>query len=925
MNTYANTPPSAHDTHVPAMSEDVVNVPGGVLLHLATGFLDVRFVAEPIIKVQFAPDRRALDESTIIDWGGEPAEPVPVTIRDAKGFITVASSSLQARISREDGAVQFLTPNGKAILSEAPGGRTLTPTDDAGKPAFNVRQVWLGEPNEALYGLGQRQIGALNIKGLDLQLWQHNTNVVVPFLVSSKGYGILWDNTSYSRFGDITDFGAIPPENLIDANGNSGGLSQSPLDGSKPPVLAPIIGPGTSPGQGGRRYRRIHSTLWTGAITAPVTGEYQLQTFSDGGIKVWFDGAKIIDHWRQGWLADIDQVRVHMTAGQRYPIRIEWNTEQGSHLTFKWKLPPSDENTSLWSQIGDGVNYSFVYGPKLDDVVAGYRFLTGRATMAPQWAFGLWQSRQRYETSQQSLDVVNEFRQRQIPFDNIVQDWLYWPKDAWGSHQFDPTRFPDPEAWIKSIHDQHAHLMISVWGKFYPGSDNFKALNSAGYLYQPDLTEKIRDWIGYPYTFYDAFNPGARAMFWSQLDKDLFQKGVDAWWMDASEPDLAQGTPVLETQLRLLDKTALGSGPRMLNGYALMNSMGIYQGQRQSAPNQRVFTLTRSGFAGMQHYGAAVWSGDVTSTWSGLKKQIPAGLGISISGYPYWTTDTGGYTMQNKFSAKNPLPQDLDEWRELNARWFEFSTFCPILRVHGELQPREMWTLGDGSPAYLAELKFDHLRYQMLPYIYSLAGHVNLRGGSFMRPLVMDYPDDLAARDLTDEYLFGPGLLVAPITDYQARNRQVYLPKAPWYDFWTGRSVGSGIQNADAPLDSIPLYVRAGSIIPFGPDRQYVAEKPADPITLYVYEGRDGQFSLYEDDGLTYDYERGAYAEIPITWNDRSKTLTLGKRLGHFSGMLEHRTFQIVTVSRKKPVGYSTDVPPLKSITYDGTLIQVKL
>jgi alpha-D-xyloside xylohydrolase len=903
----------------------VLQVPGGVLIPLANGFLSVRFLAGQIVKVQFALDRHFFDQQTIIDQGAEASAPPPVDVAETSTEIRVASPTLVTKISRADGAIQFSTPDGKVVLAEAPGGRTLTPTDDAGKKAFQVRQIWLGDPKEALYGLGQLQIGTVNIKGFDLDLWQHNTNIVVPFLVSSKGYGILWDNTSFTRFGDLSDFVPLPAANLLDASGKPGGLSMRPLDGSTPAVQTADITPLLEPAAPGRRWRRGTSTRWDGYILAPETGDYQIQTYSDAGIKVWIDGAKVIDHWRQGWLAGIDQVKIPMVAGRRYALRMEWTDEQGGRCALKWKLPAASDNTSLWSQIADGENYTFVYGSKLDDVVAGYRFLTGRATMAPQWAFGLWQSRQRYVTSQESLDAVKEFRNRQIPFDNIVQDWMYWPMDQWGSHKFDPERFPDPDAWIKQIHGQHAHLMISVWGKFYPGTDNFDAMQSKGYLYQPDLTEKMKDWIGFPYTFYDAFNPGARQLFWSQINQNLFKRGIDAWWMDASEPDLGQGTPTLDVQLRLFDKTAMGSGARMLNGYALMNSMGMYQGQRETAPNQRVFILTRSGFAGMQHYGAAVWSGDITSTWSALKKQIPAGLGISIAGYPYWTTDTGGYTMQRKFSTKTPTPQDEDEWRELNARWFEFSTFCPLLRVHGELRPREMWTLGEGSAAYNAELKFDRLRYRMFPYVYSLAGAVNLHGGSFLRPLVMDFPGDAKGRELTDEYMFGPSLLVAPVTDYQAKSRQVYLPRAKWYDFWTGRSVRSGTRNADAPLDSMPLFVRAGSILPFGPELQYIAEKPSDPITLYVYEGSDGAFSLYEDDGLTYNYESGAYTEIPLSWNDRSKTLTIGNRIGHFEGMLTHRTFQIVKVSNRTRVGFSFDPKPVQTVAYDGKEVQVKL
>jgi alpha-D-xyloside xylohydrolase len=544
--------------------------------------------------------------------------------------------------------------------------------------------------------------------------------------------------------------------------------------------------------------------------------------------------------------------------------------------------------------------------------------------MMPSWAFGLWQSRQRYETAQQSLEVVKTFRKRRIPFDNIVQDWMYWPKDSWGSHRFDPERFPDPKGWIQSLHDLNAHVMISVWGKFYPGSDNFKKMSGLGYLYRKNLNEGLKDWIGYPYTFYDAFNPKARDLFWSQIDYGLFRKGIDAWWMDATEPDLLPSPPDREKMKSHMNPTALGTGARMLLGYPLMNSKGVYQGQRSAAPNKRVFILTRSGFAGQQRYAASVWSGDITSTWTALAKQIPAGLGLALSGLPYWTTDIGGYTMRRGFSKEHAKPGGEEEWRELNARWFEFGAFCPLLRVHGEIRPREMWELGgDSSPAYQAEFKFDRLRYRLFPYLYSTAAQVTRGDSVFLRPLVMDFPGDKAARDLTDEYMFGRAFLVAPVTRYKARSRRVVLPEsADWFDFWTGKMIVGGKEfDAPAPYDSIPLFIRAGSIIPFGPELQYVSEKPSDPITLFVYTGIDGSFCLYEDEGTTNGYEKGAFSEITIRWDDAGKKLTIGKRKGRFPGMLAKRTFEVVLVSKTHPVGFSFAPKADKSVRYEGEAV----
>jgi len=900
--------------------------PDGLTLHLDSGDLRIQILSDTVIRVAFAGSADFFNRTSI-----DVVPHTPLTagwkLSERSEAFVLSTAKLQVIVNRQTGTVSFADATNRFILSESARSRKLEPATVQGEDIFHIQQSWKAHADESLYGLGQMQLGIIDIKGYDLDLWQHNTNIVVPFLVSSHGYGILWDNTSFTRFGDLRPFVAIPVANLYDASGKQGGLTVAPVDGSEPPQQTADIGINIRMNRptGGGRPAPLKNQLWQGSVLAPVTGDYQFQAYSNGGLKVWFNDKLVMNHWRQSWNPTNDQVRVHLLAGHKYPIKIKNDPEQQNTLTFLWKTPASDANTSLWSQVGEGVYY-FVYGPSMDQVIAGYRLLTGKATMLPDWGFGLWQSRQRYETADQSLDVVKQFRERNIPFDTIVQDWQYWRPDAWGSHQFDPTRFPDPTGWIKAIHSEHAHLMISVWGKFNPNTDNAKEMNAKGYLYQPNLTEHIRDWIGQPYTFYDAFNPEARKLFWSQIKTSLFAKGVDAWWMDATEPDLMPSPPSLEGQQTHMNPTYFGSGSRMLNGYALMNSEGVYSGQREVAANQRVFILTRSGFAGEQRTSAVPWSGDITSTWTAMAKQIPAGLGASISGLPYWTMDTGGYTMQHKFSQEPMTPESQDEWRELNARWFEYSTFTPILRVHGELRPREMWTFGDNSPAFNAQLSFDRLRYALFPYIYSQAGWTTQKDYTMMRPLVMDFPADRTARELSDEYMFGPALLVAPVTEYKQRTRAVYLPFSSfWYDYWTGRPFASGYVAAAAPLDRIPVFVRAGSIIPYAPPMQYIGEKPCDPTTLYVYAGADGRFVLYEDQGSTFDYEKGAFSQIPIRWDDKTGTLTLGNRTGSFDGMLDYRIFQIVLVSAAHPAGFSPTPTPLKSAQYTGAELHLKL
>jgi len=948
---------------MPAAPEEWERSADGIIVPVNGTFLKVQVYADNVVRIACSGDRNFFDRKSVVT---EPKRVVKTdwSVKYEKDEMIISTAKLQVRVNLHHGAVSFFDAGGKPILAETPGGRTIEPVEVQGDLTYHVRQQWEPNADESLYGLGQRQIGILDVKGYDLDLWQHNTHVVVPLLVSSRGYGVLWDNMSYTRFGDLREFSSIPPDCLVDISNQPGGLTTGTFALEHPDDLDNAHATNqiafASSGRGDPR----QWTRWEGELVAPTSGDFQFKIYSNGRIKMWLDGKVVMDHWRQNWLPEFDQIKVRLEAGHRYPVRIESGGDERSTMELTWKTPDPIQNTSLWSDVGSGVDYYFIYGPALDKVIAGYRSLTGQAPMMPEWAFGLWQSRQRYETSTQSVEVVKEYRRRALPFDNIVQDWQYWTPNAWGSHQFDPKRFPDPVGWLKELHALHAHVMISVWGKFYTGTANFDAMEKAGFLYQPNLKEGISDWIGYHSTFYDAFNPDARKLFWSQINTALFSKGIDAWWMDASEPDMTPSPPTLEALRTHMNPTAMGPASKVLNGYPLMNSMGIYQGQRGVKPNQRVFILTRSAFAGSQRYAAATWSGDISSTWTALRKQIPAGLGFCVSGIPYWTSDSGGYTMESRFSAANPKPEDFREWCELNARWFEFATFCPLTRLHGELKPREPWTFGgDSGPACQTIVKFDELRYRMLPYIYSLAGEVTFDGGTIMRPLVMDFPDDSAAREITDEYSFGPAFLVAPVTTYEARSRAVYLPggsqqntpsppsdggegrgeearhlsetplsgslparssrgesgQVVWFDFWTGANiVGGQIFDAPAPFDSMPLFIRAGSIIPFGPDVQYTGEKPADPMTLYVYAGHDGAFALYEDDGLTYGYEKGACTRIPLKWDDQSRTLTFGKRFGKFPAMLSKRTFNVVLITRDKPVGFSFDPKPDQTVTYRG-------
>jgi alpha-D-xyloside xylohydrolase len=891
----------------------------GAVVPVAGGLLTARFCSAGVVRVAFAPDghvggRSAADARTGAAYFERAAaaslvtaprrcEPVSVDGRYDAGAVTLATSALRLTIDPASGAVTFADASGHVLLAEKQ--RSVVAATVEGEATHHVRQEWLPAPDESLYGLGQHQQGILDIKGVDIDLRQYNTEVAIPFFVSSRGYGVLWDNPSYTRWGDLSEATPLP--------GTSG-------------LYASVGAPGDLATASG-------SIDWSGTVTAPVAGDYTLRTYFTGSMRLEIDGRTVIDHWRQEWLPNDDVARVRLTAGQSVKLHLVWTRAGKSNVArLLWKAAPPDASTSLWSEVGDGVDYWFIHGPEIDDVIAGYRRLTGTAAMLPRWAFGLWQSKERYKTAEEALEVVRQYRKRGIPLDNVVQDWQYWPEGQWGSHEFDPARFPDPAGWVRALHEEHAQVMISVWPRFYPETKNFQELKSAGFLYPRNVAEGTKDFLFHPFATYDAFNPAARRMFWAQIERSLFARGIDAWWLDSSEPEVVQGpfdsfaTYLAGTESHLTP-TAAGPGPRVLDAYSLVNSQAVYEGQRAAAPNQRVFILTRSGFAGQQRYAAATWSGDITSTWTALAKQIPAGLGFSVSGLPYWTLDTGGFVVPSRFSSPNATPADREEWRELNARWFEYSTFLPILRLHGQYPARELWEFGgEGSPAFRAMVKFDRLRYRLLPYLYSQAGMVTQRGGTLLRPLVMDFREDAAAREVADEFMFGPALLVAPVTKYQARTRDVVLPKGGWYDLWSGAPVTGGrTVQAAAPYDAIPVYARAGAIVPFGPELQYADEKPSDPITLFVYAGADGQFTLYEDQGTTNDYEHGAFAIVPMRWNDAAKTLTLGARTGTFPGVLEKRTFQVVFVHPGAAMGATSPPAHATTVAYTGTKVDVVL
>ncbi len=746
----------------------VQQVTDGVLFTMGTGTLKVQVCSDSVIHVLYSATAtfpKRADYVVIKDsW---PA--TQFTVQSSDEAVTINTSFLKVTVARKDGAISYAERNGGSLVQEA--SRKLTPEKVNGEDAYRAEsQVSIYGSHEGLYGLGQHQAGVWNYRGESVDISQENSNISVPLMLSSKGYGIFWNNTSRSRFNN-----------------------------------------------------RFANILY------------------------------------------------------------------------------------ISSEVADAIDYYFLYGPDFDKIIASYRDLTGQVPMFGKWAYGFWQCKNRYKSQDEILGVARKYRDLHIPVDNIVQDWFWWNRK--GEFVFNQN-YPDPKGMVEQLHSENFHLMISIWPFFEPGSTNYDYMQGKGWF-----VDKFK-YAKPPYhtdamAVYDATSPEARKFYWDEVNKGLFSIGLDAWWMDTTEPE----TEGQEDNILLGHKLAAGSGNRYVNVFPLLDTQAVYQGQRSASDKKRVFILSRSAFAGSQRNGVTAWSGDINSDWLSYRRQVPAGLNFALSGIPYWTTDIGGFVFG---SPTDPA------FRELFVRWFQYGTFNPILRVHGTRNPdeNELWSYGPDAQAIL--VNFDRLRYRMLPYIYSLAWKTTIEAYTPMRPLIMDFREDSRAQNTGDQFMFGPAFLVNPVTDAAATTWQVYLPAAKWYDFWTGSAVeGRRTINAIAPLDRLPLFVRAGSILPLGPDQEWATEKSADPIELRVYRGATGDFTLYEDENDNYNYEKGAYATIPLHWDDAASTLTIGDRNGQFPGMLEKRAFRVIFVSENHGVGVSPSDEADKVVEYSGKQITV--
>lgn len=754
--------------------------------------IEIQFVSPEIVRVVKAPEGRSFTKKSLSVV--KSPESMSVTTEKKGETVSLKSNAVRVDFNVETGRISFFDKQGKALFTEKDYGAQFTPFNDAGNQTFSVRQAFLLDKDEAIYGLGQQQVDDLNQRNHKHFMRQRALYASVPIIQSTKGYGMFWDN-------------------------------------------------------------------------------YSPTTYTDNPQEMSFD-----------------------------------------------------------SEVGECMDYYFMYGGNADGVIAQIRDLTGQAPMYPLWTFGFWQSRERYKSQQETMEVVDKYRELGIPLDGIIQDWQYWgPNSNWNSMNFDNPEFPDPQKMIDHVKKKNAKIMISIWASFGPDTNPYKDLEKINALFN------FKTWpADGGVKVYDAYNEKARDIYWKHLNKGLFSKGIDAWWTDSTEPDH------LDVQERDFDiPTAMGTYRSVVNAFPLMSNKGVYEHQRAVTSDKRVYLLTRCAFVGQQRYAANTWSGDVMCNWETFRKQIPTGLNFSLSGIPYWNTDIGGF-----FNWPYHGGAENKAYHELYTRWFQYGTFLPMQRSHGSGVKKEIYNLGKkGDWVYDSEEKYINLRYALLPYLYSTGWQVTDNAGSFLRALFMDFNEDKKVHTISNQYMFGKAFLVTPVTrnmyvfsdkeqwkdpyeDFSKTGTQdVYLPKGTkWFDFWTGEVLNGGqMVTKEVPIDIIPLYVRAGSIVPFGPKVQYSTEKKWNNLEIRIYPGADGEFVLYEDENDNYNYEKGVYSTIKFTWDDANRTLNIADREGTFPGMLKSRKFNIVVVDKENGTGSVQSTKFTKSVSYGGKKKSVKL
>ncbi len=839
----------------------------GIAVSLKEGTLAIYPIADNAVRVKYMKDSLgSLPELVLTNK----VETPPFEVSETSSEIEVKGKNILVSINKKTGILSFADSEGNIFLNEKQGSRKLLPDSVLGEKCYMAQQGFDSPEDESIFGLGQFQDGHYNLKGISRRLTQENSQLALPFIYSSKGYGLMWH-----QYG-LTDFN--PADNAI--------TLEKQQQNNENEELAEVTT------TAGTQKVSQNQSLYKGKFTVPADGEYSLfLDLGDMGNRhfVVIDGEACIGQ-SNIWLPPTISALVPLKAGEH---KVEVVCKSDNNPQLSWKL--KENSTTFRSPHTKMLDYVVFYGPEADKVVGTYRNLSGNAPLFPKWAYGFWQCRERYVSSKHLVETVKEFRKRELPMDVIVQDWQYWGSRGWGVPQFDETNYPNPSKFIKELHDLNAHFNISIWsnpdknseiGKEYVANERFIAGTK---------------WLDY-------FNPETRKEYWNTLKDNMFDYGVDSWWMDAVEP---------ENDALTGEMTYAGPGDFYRLTYPLMVSKAVYEGQRVTTSDKRVCILTRSAFLGQQRYGIINWSGDIGGTWDTYKRQIVAGLNYTITGMPYWTTDIGGFFRPGgaQYTDKN--------FQELLTRWFQWGVFNPIFRMHGYQSETEPWKYGAEVEENMRKML--NLRYALMPYIYSEAWQVTNNASTIMRALVMDFRDDAQAVAQPYEYMFGKSFLVAPITEAGASSREVYLPKsASWYHFKNGKQYDGGQQiTVDVPLDEIPVFVKAGSVVPIGPKVQYASEKTYDNLEIRIYKGADGSFTLYEDEGDHYNYESGSYSTIQFHWDDAIQKLIVGKRKGEYPGMLNKRKFRVVIVSEENGIG--TEVSQAdKEVMYDGTQQVVK-
>lgn len=836
----------------------------GLTLNLKEGSLGLYPLSDNTVRVQFFKgEKTSHPEFVLINEFDVPT----FDVFEKGSTVRLSLKELVVEVDKKTGDLVFTDSMGKVILKEKAGSRLLKPDSVMGEQCFMVEQTFHSPDQESIFGLGQFQDGHYNLKGVSRRLTQVNSQIAIPFIYSSKGYGLLWH-----QYG-LTDFN--PADNFVTL-----------VKQEKPAESENMVEVTTT---AGTQKVSQNQSLYTGSFSVPTDGEYSI--FLDLGAMgnrhyVVIDGKPCIDQSNM-WLPPTAGALLSLTAGE-HEVQLVCKADNQPKLSWKLK----ENSTTFRSPHAQMLDY-VVFAGSADEVIASYRNLSGQAPLFPKWAYGFWQCRERYTSATHLIETVKEFRKRQLPMDVIVQDWQYWGSRGWGVPQFDETNYPNPSKFIKEIHDLNAHFNISIWSNPDKNSEIGKQ-----YVANKRFIGDTK-WLDY-------FNPDTRNEYWNTLKENMFDNGVDSWWMDAVEPENDALTGTL---------THIGPGDFYRLTYPLMVSKAVYEGQRAATNQKRVCILTRSAFSGQQRYGVINWSGDIGGDWDTYRRQIVAGLNFTISGLPYWTTDIGGFFRPGHSQYTN------ENFHELLLRWYQWSVFNPIFRMHGYMSETEPWKYGQKVEDNMRKML--NLRYQLLPYIYSEAWQIS-QGSTIMRPLVMDFAADAEAVNQAYEFMFGKAFLVAPITEAGSMQRNVYLPKtADWYNFWTGkRFTGGQTVQVDAPIDQIPLFVKSGTIIPIGPVVQYSGEDGYETLEIHIYEGDNGEFTFYEDEGDNYNYENGKFSTITFVWNDDAKTLTIYDRMGSYDGMIEDRVFNIKKISNKFSEGAANKYD--KKVKYNGTKISIQ-